>query len=304
MVQIVHPGARVRRALGTWLFAFVSLLLAGCGGGAMKDAAFAPPTPAAVAAEEAPAKEPDAGEATLYSAASVDDGEYRERSKVAQAAPPTGAGGSRDAPKKSAEPTTPDAVGSGTESKPSVDTGAQKVAGPMLIYRATLHMAVFETRKAIDAVEQLAKESGGYLVSREDQSITIRVPAGQFDGALGKIAKLGDLLHRNVNVQDVTAEYTDLAIRLRNLEVMRERLEELLKKAQKVEEALAVERELERVAGEIERLKGRLKLLRELVSYSTITVEFQPRPVDHVDSKVRLPFPWLDRLGLGDLLRL
>lgn len=115
---------------------------------------------------------------------------------------------------------------------------------------------------------------------------------------------MGDLLHRNVNVQDVTAEYTDLAIRMRNLEVMRERLEELLKKAAKVEEALAVERELERVAGELERIKGRLKLLRELVTFSTITVEFQPRPVDHVDSKVRLPFPWLDRLGLGDLLRL
>lgn len=59
---------------------------------------------------------------------------------------------------------------------------------------------------------------------------------------------------------------------------MRERLEELLKKAAKVEEALAVERELERVAGELERIKGRLKLLRELVTFSTITVEFQPAP--------------------------
>jgi hypothetical protein len=165
-------------------------------------------------------------------------------------------------------------------------------------------MAVFETRKGIDAVEQLAKDAGGYLVSREDTRITVRVPSGKFDGTLDKITKLGDLLHRNVSVQDVTSEYFDLSIRLRNLEVMRERFEKLLEKATKVEEALAVERELARVAGEIERLKGRLKLLRELVTFSTITVEFQPRPTDHVDNKVRLPFPWLDRLGLGDLLRL
>lgn len=287
--------------LGCWVgLLWVALALAGCGGSAYA----LPEAPASAA--PAPAMEPsatgttaDADEAVLYREA--EERPMPARGGMAQATPPA-----PPAMKKEASPPgVPDVAGGGKEQQ-GVATGGdgKTVAGPMLIYKAQLYMAVFETRKAIDAVEKLAKENGGYLVSREDTRITVRVPSGKFDGALDDIAKMGDLLHRNVNVQDVTAEYTDLAIRLRNLEVMRERLEELLKKAAKVEEALAVEREMERVAGEIERIKGRLKLLRELVTFSTITVEFQPRPVDHVDSKVRLPFPWLDRLGLGDLLRL
>lgn len=252
-----------------------------------------PPAPEEVSID---AEDSTGDKATLYAEAEARP--LPARGGMAQATPAA-------PPAMKKEPAVHDSAMTGRE-QAAVATGSdgKTVAGPMLIYKAQLYLAVFEARKSIDAVEKLAKENGGYLVSREDSRITIRIPAGKFDGALDEIAKMGDLLHRNVNVQDVTAEYTDLAIRMRNLEVMRERLEELLKKAAKVEEALAVERELERVAGQLERIKGRLKLLRELVTYSTITVEFQPRPVDHVDSKVRLPFPWLDRLGLGELLRL
>ena len=63
---------------------------------------------------------------------------------------------------------------------------------PLLIYRATIHLAVFEARKSIDQVEALAKELGGYLVERTDLGITVRVPAGDFDGALETISKVGD----------------------------------------------------------------------------------------------------------------
>jgi hypothetical protein len=177
-------------------------------------------------------------------------------------------------------------------------------AQQLLIYKATLHMAVFETKKAMNEVEQYAKDNGGYLVSRADTAITVRVPTKKFDAAVEHIAKLGDMLHRNVSVEDVTEQFNDAQIRLRNLEVVRNRLEELLKKSVTVTEAITVERELERVTTEIERLKGRLKLLSELIQFSTITVNFQMRATDHVQSQVRLPFPWLDTLGLGQLLRL
>jgi hypothetical protein len=148
------------------------------------------------------------------------------------------------------------------------------------------------------------RDSGGYLVRRNMQSITFRVPSSKFQATLDHVLTLGDVLHRDVSVRDVTEEFFDLQVRLRNLEAMRDRFEELLKRANKVEEALAVERELERVAGEIERLKGRIKLLKELVAFSTISVQFRARAVDQIGSSVALPFPWLGRLGLGELLRL
>jgi Domain of unknown function (DUF4349) len=313
---------RAKRIRGwTWvaLLALLALFFgSGCGGASQAKYSAGAASPGSEATESAPMpaepmadgvaadEDPSAGEAreeVLYrNAPGPVPG--RATAGVAQATPPPvqkPVPVKKEAEKPDAASVTPSQALTGVATpsgeKPSV-------AAPMLIYKAQLYMAVFETRKAIDAVEKLAKDQGGYLVSREDNKITVRVPSGKFDGAVAQIAKLGDLLHRNVSVQDVTDEYFDLQIRLRNLEVMRDRLEELLKKAAKVEEALAVERELERVAGEIERLKGRLKLLHELVTFSTITVEFQPRPTDHVQSQVHLPFPWLDKLGLGELLRL
>lgn len=227
-----------------------------------------------------------------------------ESPALAQAPPPVapaptaGQPGAADKPK-------PDTAAAPEPPGPTVDTGTdQRVAAPLLIYTANVHLAVFEAKKAIDQAERLAKQMGGYLVRRDDRSITVRVPAGKFDGALAKMLELGDVLHRDVSVKDVTAEYFDLAVRLKNAEAVRDRLQKLLEKAANVSDAIQVERELARVTADIESMKGRLKLLRELVSFSTITLRFEARPVDHIDSKVWLPFPWLHQLGLSNLLRL
>jgi hypothetical protein len=227
---------------------------------------------------------------------------YAEEAPVAQAAP--------------TPPMAPGMPGSVPPSRADTPSGGGGLGGagaalaeqagrePLLVYTAHLTMAVFDAKKALDTMEDLTRKSEGYLVRRDDLTITVRVPSKRFQASLDEMMRLGDVLHRRVDVRDVTEEYTDIVVRLRNAEAMRKRLEELLARAENVKHALEVERELERVAGEIERMKGRLKLLGELVSFSTITVEFRPRTSDHVESSVKLPFPWLERLGLGDLLRL
>jgi hypothetical protein len=187
-------------------------------------------------------------------------------------------------------PPVAEAIGSGT--------------APLLIYNATVTLAVFEAERVIDAIEQLATQNGGYLVKRSDRSITVRVPAQVFKSVLETASKQGDELHREVDVRDVTEEFHDLEIRLRNAEAMLVRLEALLNKAQDVKEALAVEKELARIAETIELYKGKLKLLKELVAFSTITVELAARPIDQVGSTISLPFPWLRQLGLPELLNL
>lgn len=186
----------------------------------------------------------------------------------------------------------------------SEGTAANATREPLLIYRADVILAVFEVNKGLDAVERIAKEAQGYLVRRTQDTITVRVPAAGFDGSLQAILKLGDVLQRNLQVDDVTAEMNDLTTRLKNAEAMRARLEQLLSSAKNTEEALKVEEQLGRVTGEIESIKGKLRLMRELVSFSTITVSFQPATTEKVNSKFKLPFGWLNDLGLSKLLSL
>jgi hypothetical protein len=173
----------------------------------------------------------------------------------------------------------------------------------MLIYTAHLTMAVFQVEQGLAAVERTAREVGGYLASRTDLAITIRVPRARFEAALKMIEPAGDVLHREIKAEDVTDEFFDLEVRVRNARAMRDRLAKLLLQAS-VKDALDIEKELARVTEEIERLEGKLKLMKNQVAYSTIVVSFQPRATSVRTPSTRLPFPWLEHVGLPTLLQL
>lgn len=176
---------------------------------------------------------------------------------------------------------------------------------PIVIYTATFSMAAFQVEQGLRAIDAIARDLGGFLVRRDDAAITFRVPASRFDEAVARVERAGDVVKRNVVAEDVTEEFLDLGVRLRNARAMRDRLEQLLAKAANVNDSLAIERELGRVAGEIERIEGRLKFLRDRAAFSTITVTFARKHAeDRVSPSVKLPFPWLQNLGLGRLLSL
>ena len=181
-----------------------------------------------------------------------------------------------------------------TPGTPAGPASAPHVA-MMLIYTAHLTLAVFQVEAGLDSVEALARSVGGYLSNRTDTQVTIRVPRARFDEALGSV------LHRDVTAEDVTDEYADLDVRLKNARAMRDRLQQLLQNAA-VKEAIDIEKELGRVTEDIERMEGKLKLLSDEIAFSTITVTFQPIDQNPVHDLARLPLPWLKDLGLAELL--
>jgi hypothetical protein len=185
---------------------------------------------------------------------------------------------------------------------PKVPAGPS--TAPLLIYMAEYGLRVVSVPQTLDAVQSLATGMGGYLVERRDARIVVRVPAAKYRDALSDVAKLGDVTSHQESVEDVTEQFNDLAARLANLKTVRTRLQELLAAAKGVTETLAVERELERVSSEIEVMEAKLKRMSELIHFSTITVNCTAKVDELVTSRVDLPFPWLNQLGLGSLLRL
>lgn len=291
-----------------WAACFALLGLAACGGAMEPTRAEYGASPDM--ASSAPAASPMRGAMTE----SMDDSPAREESlelaaradseggKLAQA--PSGGAAPAPAPAPSPSP-SPSPQGAGSASTSPGPSEVAAVRGPMLIYTAELTMAVFEVGAALTQIEELSREVGGFLARRDDMSITIRVPVAVFDRALKRIEKSGDMLHRNVTAQDVTEEFRDLEVRLRNARAVRDRLEQLLAKAVKVEESVTVERELERVTGELERLAGKIKFLKDRAAFSTITVSFQPKRQETLSqSPFHLPVPWVYELGLSRLLSL
>ena len=178
------------------------------------------------------------------------------------------------------------------------DQSAVPAQQRVVVYNAGFRMVVKSVEDAIKAMQQIAVEAGGYVQEIKGNSVTIRAPAAKYDGAIERVAALGQVIDRQLQAQDVTEEYVDLEARLNNARSVRKRLEALLEKAQTVEATLAVEKELNRVGEEIERLEAKLELMRNRVAYSTITVQFErvARQTELMRGFRELPFYWLREL--------
>ncbi len=187
------------------------------------------------------------------------------------------------------------------DGEPRTATDARQ--GPLLIYTANVALAVHQVADQQTRIEALVREVGGHLHHRGDAEITVRVPAEAFESVLAQILELGDVLSRDVSVQDVSEEFHDLQTRIRTLEAMYARVSQLLASANDVENALAVEQHLERITLELERIRGRLRFLADRVAFSTITVRFTERATVTTPT-FELPFAWLRSLGLENLMRL
>lgn len=125
------------------------------------------------------------------------------------------------------------------------------------------------------------------------------------------------MTHRTVGAEDVSEEFHDAEVRLLNLRATRQRMQEFLSKANTMQDALTVERELERVAQEIDRLEGRMRFLKSRAMFSQITLNVAVKPklrpmvvAGPSDSarpaapEIALPVGWLDGLDASRLLQL
>jgi len=175
----------------------------------------------------------------------------------------------------------------------------------LIIYTANITLAIYEVDATQRAIVAVANELGGFIANLDQQSLIIRIPAAKFDEFLTRVEAQGRVLGRQIQADDVTEQFRDLQIRIENLSAMRQRLEAMLARAANVQEAIQVEHELERVTVELEALRGRLRFLADRVSYSTVTIRFQPLPREQLAGNVplELPVSWLRTLGLSNLMR-
>ena len=163
---------------------------------------------------------------------------------------------------------------------------AQLVTQRRIIIRTVnMSIVVDEIQAAIDDIARIADEAGGWMVSSDHSlkhagSISIRVPATGLDSVVETLRDLATDVESETNSsQDVTDEYYDLQSRLKNQRATEEALIKLLEKAEHVQYALEVQRELTNVQENIERMLGRIKLLEETSAYSLITVRLSLAPV-------------------------
>ena len=187
-----------------------------------------------------------------------------------------------DSPTKSGENLTQSSVGAAGITE---DPAALGDFGRKVVKTANLGLRSEEVRQSAARAQQVAATAGGTVLSsqvyRNDGSVTadlvLSVPSEEFERVLDELRGLGEKVTTDsISGQDVTEEYVDLESRERNLRATEESLLRLYDRAENVEEALSIQRELTTVRGEIELVQGRIKYLDQRSAYSQITLNIQP----------------------------
>lgn len=146
-------------------------------------------------------------------------------------------------------------------------------------------------------IEKIAKKYDGYVNEIGTFRTIIRVKSESLTNAINEISELGNVQSKNLSGQDVTEDYLDFKIRLENAEKSRERYLESLAKAENVEAALKVEKELERLNASIDALKGKMIRIDHLSEFSTITVNLKekkkPGPLGYIGIGLYRSVKWM-----------
>ena len=154
-----------------------------------------------------------------------------------------------------------------------------------IVKTAELGIRAEDVRGSAARAQQVAAQFGGSVLSsqivRSDGTVyadlVLLVPSSEFEKALEELRGLGkEVTTDTVRGEDVTEEFVDLESRERNLLAAEQSLLELYARAQSVNDALAIERELANIRGQIEQVQGRIQYLEERTATSQISLGIQP----------------------------
>ncbi len=175
-----------------------------------------------------------------------------------------------------------------------------------IIYSANIELAVEDFSGVPDRVISLVKEYDAYVADSTLSGSTgenrrgiwtIRVPVARFEDFVNAAKGLGELVKVATSSRDVSEEYYDVDARIRNKTKEDERLLKLLEERPgKLEDVIAIERELSRVREELERMQGRMRVLQDLTSLTTVELtiveirDYEPPQAPTLATRIRRTF--------------
>lgn len=178
-----------------------------------------------------------------------------------------------------------------------------------IIKNGDMMIDVADIKSAQEKVQNLVKSNKGYIQNenysnneRETTvSMEIRIPNQNFDSLINSFSDgIGSITQKNIRVEDVTEEYTDVSIRLKNKLVYLEKYRDLLKRSASTKDLLEIQEKIRGLEEEIESSEGRLRYIDDQVNYSTLDLTLtKEKPRNTVTSKIGFGSRFVDSLANG-----
>ena len=174
--------------------------------------------------------------------------------------------------------------GEAAENEP-LDASVYQKENVKLIRNAYLQFETQDLDVSITDLEKVLAEYNGYTEDSETYSgtnsyrtatYTVRIPSTKYEDFLKAMTganEIGQLIRKTENTENVGDQYYDSESRLNTAKIKLERLQELLKKADKMSDILMLEESIAEVESEIESYSGTLKRYDGLIDYATFQIQ-------------------------------
>lgn len=164
-----------------------------------------------------------------------------------------------------------------------------------LVYTCDLTIQTLKYDETIKAINEKIKEYNGIIeqqtesdnsynwyysdyVKREgtlNNYIKVRIPTEKYNDFLSSIEGNGKVINKSQNVENISKTYYETEAIIESLKIQEERLLEMLKSADKIEDMITVEARLTEVQTELNKQKTLLSSMDMDVDYSTINLNIE-----------------------------
>ncbi|MFT5724030.1 MAG: hypothetical protein ACI9JN_001147 [Bacteroidia bacterium] len=152
-----------------------------------------------------------------------------------------------------------------------------------IVKKGNVGIHVNDYAKDKHSFEDAIRKFDGYIsnenerteISRISNTMEIRLPNQNFDKFIQAITTgegIKSVDYKRTSADDVGEEYYDLLTRIKTKKEVEKRYIDILRKAQKITDILAVEDQIRVIREEIESKEGRLRFLKDRISYSTVSL--------------------------------
>lgn len=178
-----------------------------------------------------------------------------------------------------------------------------------IIKNGEMGIAVANINDAKLKIDGILKKQNAYTQSEtfrnteisEELHLVIRVPYQNFDQLISSFSEgIGAVDYKNISSEDVTEEYTDVAIKLENKRIYLEKYRDLLKNAATTKDMLEIQENIRKLEDEIDVAEGRLRFIDDRVNYSTLRLSLSKEKArSSVTSKIGFGSRFSDAVAQG-----
>lgn len=165
-----------------------------------------------------------------------------------------------------------------------------------LIRTFDINIQTKEFDEVLEGIQAKVQELGGYIEQssldggsayytsyNRYSNMTVRIPSDKLDSFVENVKESANVTYISESTEDITLKYVDTESRKIALETERDRLLELLEKAETVEDIITIEGRLSEVRYQLESYASQLRTYDNQVDYSTVYIN-----IDEVDRETKV----------------